>query len=620
LWVLGVVTATLIFQTMQGRERRTEITYSDLTRELGRDNIGAVEIVSEDRALTGQFRVPVRIGETDVRDFRTNLPFDDPAPLVARLEARGVPIRAAKPAPSWIGILISFIPWMLLGAFWFFLVRQMRVGGQRALSFGQIGARPVTSEQPKVTFADVAGADEAKAELQEIIEFLKDPAKFQRIGGRLPKGVLLVGPPGTGKTLLARAVAGEAGVAFFSISGSDFVELFVGVGASRVRNLFEQGKTNAPCIIFIDELDAVGRQRGAGLTGVHEEREQTLNQLLVELDGFQPTEGVVVLSATNRPDVLDPALLRPGRFDRQIVVELPDLRAREQILQVHARKVQLAGDVDLATVARGTPGLSGADLANLVNEAALLAARRNKERVDRLDFEDAKDKVMLGVERRSVVLTAEERRLAAYHEAGHTLVNLLIPGLDPVHKVTIVPRGRALGLTFALPEQDRRSYTKAYILGRLAVAYGGRTAEEIVFGPDRVTTGAASDFEQATELARQMVTRFGMSDLVGPIAVVEQPGIGLLGHDVVQRHEVSQHTAELVDREVQRIVHEAAARAAELIRANRATLDALANALLERETLERGEVEAIVAGKALPVRALGGEPAAASVPPPARAA
>ena len=621
LWVLAFVTMTLMFQSIQRREQRTAITYSDLTRELARDNIAAVEIVTEERALSGQFRVPVRIEGREVRDFRTILPFEDPAPLVARLEERRVPIRAAKASTSWLGILLSAVPWLLLGGFWFFMLRQMRVGGQQALSFGRMGARPVASEQPKVTFADVAGADEAKAELQEIIEFLKDPAKFQRIGGRLPKGVLLVGPPGTGKTLLARAVAGEAGVAFFSISGSDFVEMFVGVGAARVRNLFEQGKANAPCIIFIDELDAVGRLRGVGLTGVHEEREQTLNQLLVELDGFQPTEGVIVLSATNRPDVLDPALLRPGRFDRQIVVELPDLRARELILKVHARKVQLAPDVDLATIARGTPGLSGADLANLVTEAALLAARRNKERADRHDLEDAKDKVMLGVERRSVVLTPAERRLAAYHEAGHTLVNLLIPGLDPVHKVTIVPRGRALGITFALPEEDRRTYTKAYILGRLAVAHGGRTAEEIVFGPESITTGAASDFQQATELARQMVTRFGMSEVVGPMAVTEQAGLGLLGREIVQRHEVSQHTADLVDREVRRIVQEAAARAADLIRANRATLDALANALLERETLERAEVEAIVGGKPLPARALTVEPAGvASVPPPARAA
>ena len=598
LWVLGFATALMLFRALQGRDKRTEITYSDLTRELERDNIAGVEIIAEERRLTGEFRRSVQIaGGAAVLEFRMNLPFEDPAPIVARLEQRGVPIRAAPASPSWLAILLAAVPWLLLGGFWFFIMRQMRLGGRQALSFGQMGTRPVASEQPKVTFADVAGAEEAKAELQEVIDFLKDPAKFHRVGGRLPKGVLLVGPPGTGKTLLARAVAGETGVAFFSISGSDFVELFVGVGAARVRSLFAQGKANTPCIIFIDELDAVGRQRGAGLTGVHEEREQTLNQLLVELDGFQPTEGVVVLSATNRPDVLDPALLRPGRFDRQIVVELPDIRAREKILGVHARKIRLADDVDLATIARGTPGLSGADLANLVNEAALFAARRDKERADRRDFEDAKDKVMLGVERRSVVLSPEDRRLAAYHEAGHALVNLLIPGLDPVHKVTIVPRGRALGITFALPEEDRHSHTKAYILGRLAVAYGGRAAEELVFGPDRVTTGAASDFQQATELARRMVTQFGMSEVVGPITVIEHPEVAFFGRDVVRRHEISQHTAELVDRELRRIVQEAYTRAADLIRANRGTLDALASMLLERETLQRAEVEAIVAGR-----------------------
>ncbi len=605
VWVLIFATAMMVFRAFQGREKRTEITYSDLTRELERDNIASVEIVSQERRVAGEFRSSVRVAGRDIREFRANLPLEDPAPLVARLEQRSVPIRAAPAGPSWLTILLSALPWLLLGGFWFLIMRQVRLGGQRALSFGQMGARPVASEQPKVTFADVAGADEAKAELQEVIDFLKDPARFHRVGGRLPKGVLLVGPPGTGKTLLARAVAGEAGVAFFSISGSDFVELFVGVGAARVRSLFERGKANAPCIIFIDELDAVGRQRGVGLGGVHEEREQTLNQLLVELDGFQPSEGVVVLSATNRPDVLDPALLRPGRFDRQIIVELPDIRAREKILGVHARKIRLAEDVDLAAIARGTPGLSGADLANLVNEAALFAARRDKERADRRDFEDAKDKVMLGVERRSVVLSPEERRLAAYHEAGHALVNLSIPGLDPVQKVTIVPRGRALGITFAVPEEDRHSHTRAYILGRLAVAYGGRAAEELVFGSDRVTTGAASDFQQATELARRMVTEFGMSEVVGPITVVEHPELPPFGRQVVQRLEVSQHTAELVDGEVRRIVQEAYTRASDVIRANRGALDALANMLLERETLERADVEAIVAGR---------------IPEPARAA
>jgi cell division protease FtsH len=604
LWVFALISTVLLIRSIQGRERRVEVTYSDMLRELERDNIAGAEIVIEDRLIRGQFRTPVLIARQEVTEFRATIPLTDPAPLVARLEQRSVPIRAAKATSVWVNVLLSLLPWLLLAGFWLFLTRSARIGGGRALAFGQMGAHRLTSEQPKVTFADVAGADEAKAELQEVIAFLKDPAKFHRVGGHLPKGVLLVGPPGTGKTLLARAVAGEAAVAFFSISGSDFVELFVGVGAARVRSLFEQGKANAPCIIFIDELDAVGRLRGVGLGGVHEEREQTLNQLLVELDGFEPTQGVVVLSATNRPDVLDPALLRPGRFDRQIVVELPDIRAREQILAVHVRKIALADDVDLAAIARGTPGLSGADLANVVNEAALFAARRGKDRADRHDFEDAKDKVMLGIERRSLVLSAEDRRLAAYHEAGHALVNALIPGLDPVQKVTIVPRGRALGITFALPEEDRRSHTRSYILGRLAVAYGGRAAEELVFGPDAVTTGAASDFQQATELARSMVTQFGMSDVVGPITVTEHPELEPIwgGRGIVQRHEVSQHTAELVDREVQRIVREAYARASDVLRTNRAALDALAAALLERETLERAEIEAIVRERATSAR------------------
>ncbi|HUL50082.1 MAG TPA: ATP-dependent zinc metalloprotease FtsH [Gemmatimonadales bacterium] len=602
IWLLVLLAGLgLLARLMPVTASGSEIAYSDLTRELARGNVAGVEINTDERQAGGQFRTPVLIGANTVKQFRVALPFEDPAPLVARLEAQGVPIRAVRPA-SWLAILLSVLPWLLIGGVWLLVARQTRAVSAGALSFGRAGAKQVSREQPQVTFADVAGADEAKAELQEVIDFLREPSRFQRVGGRLPKGVLLVGPPGTGKTLLARAVAGEAGVAFFSISGSDFVELFVGVGAARVRSLFEQGKANAPCIIFIDELDAVGRQRGVGLTGVHEEREQTLNQLLVELDGFEPAQGVIVLSATNRPDVLDPALLRPGRFDRQVVVELPDVRAREQILAVHARKIRLAENVDLAGIARGTPGLSGADLANLVNEAALFAARRNKDQADRQDFADARDKVMLGIERRSLVLTPEDRQLAAYHEAGHALVNLLIPGLDPVQKVTIVPRGRALGITFSLPEQDRRSYTKAYLLGRLAVAYGGRAAEEIVFGPERVTTGAANDLEQATDLARQMVTRFGMSDALGPITVQDHAELGSLGRDIVQRLEVSPHTAELVDDEVRRLAQDARLRAANLIATNRATLDRLAAALLEHETLERAEVEAILRAAA-PARA-----------------
>jgi cell division protease FtsH len=595
-WLLILVTVTMVVRVFSPHDQRTEITYSDLIRELERDNVAGVEIITADQQVVGELKTPIQVGSREVAQFRTALPFADPAPLVPRLEAHGVPIRAAKAGSSLITILVGMLPWLLIVGIWFLLIRQMRGGAERALSFGQVGARAVAGEQPQVTFADVAGADEAKAELQEVIAFLKDPARFQRVGGHLPKGVLLVGPPGTGKTLLARAVAGEAAVPFYSISGADFVELFVGVGAARVRSLFEQGKAHAPSIIFIDELDAVGRQRSVGLTTAHEEREQTLNQLLVELDGFQPTEGVVVLSATNRPDVLDPALLRPGRFDRQIVVELPDIRAREQILAVHVRKIRLAQDVDLAAIARATPGLSGADLANLVNEAALLAARRNKESADRQDFEDAKDKVMLGMERRSLVLSPAERRLTAYHEAGHALVNVLLPGLDPVQKVTIVPRGRALGVTFALPEEDRHSHPRAYLLGKLAVAYGGRIAEEIVFGPDQISTGAANDLRQATELAHRMVTEFGMSERIGPVTVGEPGEVMLWGREVLPRRAVSPHMADLVDDEVRRMVGEAHERARGVISANRPVLDALAAALLERETLDRAEVEAIVAG------------------------
>lgn len=594
-WLLILVTVTMVVRVLSPTDRRADLTYSDLLRELERDNVAQAEIVTANQQLLGELKAPIRIGTAEVRQFRTTLPFVDPAPLVSRLEARGVALRAARATSSFINILVGTLPWLLILGIWFLLVRQMRGGAERALSFGQLGSRAVAGEQPQVTFADVAGADEAKAELREVIEFLKDPGRFQRIGGHLPKGVLLVGPPGTGKTLLARAVAGEAGVPFYSISGADFVELFVGVGASRVRSLFQEGKTHAPSIIFIDELDAVGRQRSAGLTTAHEEREQTLNQLLVELDGFQPTEGVVVLSATNRPDVLDPALLRPGRFDRQIVVELPDVRAREQILAVHVRKIRLARDVDLSAIARATPGLSGADLANLVNEAALLAARRNKESADGRDFEDAKDKVMLGMERRSLVLSVEERRLTAFHEAGHALVNSLIPGLDPVQKVTIVPRGRALGVTFALPEEDRHSHPRAYLLGRLAVAYGGRVAEEVVFGSDQISTGAANDLRQATELAHRMVTEFGMSEAIGPVTVGEPGEVMLWGRDVLSRRAVSPHMADLVDDEVRRLVQDALARARELISTNRPALDALAAALLERETLDRAAVEHIIA-------------------------
>jgi len=462
----------------------------------------------------------------------------------------------------------------------------------------------------------VAGADEAKVELQEIIEFLKDPQKFTRLGGRLPKGALLVGPPGTGKTLLAKAVAGEAARPFFSMSGSDFVEMFVGVGASRVRDLFEQGKSHAPCIIFIDEIDAVGRHRGAGLGGGHDEREQTLNQLLVEMDGFESNDGVILIAATNRPDVLDPALLRPGRFDRQIVVDAPDVRGREGILRVHTRKIPLASDVRLDTIARGTPGMAGADLANLVNEAAVLAARRNKTLVDMQDFEDAKDKVMLGVERRSLVLTEAERKLTAYHEAGHAIVAIKIPGSDPIHKVTIVPRGRALGLTASLPEVDRHNYTKDWLIGSLAMFFGGRVAEEIIFGADKVTTGAGNDIERATGLARRMVTQFGMSERIGPLAVGDKEQEIFLGREFAQRREISERTAQMVDGEVKRLVDEAYSRASVIISQHRELLDRIAQALLDRETIDREDLDRLVKNQPLPPRSLPpAEPAAAPANP-----
>jgi cell division protease FtsH len=483
---------------------------------------------------------------------------------------------------------------------WIFLFRQMQSGGSRAFSFGKSKAKLLTGDTPKVTFADVAGADEAKADLVEIIDFLKDPAKFRRLGGRLPKGALLVGPPGTGKTLLARAVAGEAGRPFFSMSGSDFVEMFVGVGASRVRDLFEQGKAHAPCIIFIDEIDAVGRHRGAGLGGGHDEREQTLNQLLVEMDGFESNEGVILLAATNRPDVLDPALLRPGRFDRQIVVGSPDINGREGILRVHTKEIPLAEGVDLRVLAKGTPGLSGADLENIVNEAALLAARKDKDRVYMVDFEEAKDKIMLGAERRSLVISEEERKVTAFHEAGHAVIALRAPGLDPLHKVTIVPRGRALGITASLPEEDRHNYTKDWLEGQLMMLFGGRVAEEMVFGRGKITTGAGNDIERATNIARRMVTQFGMSDAIGPIAVGEADHEVFLGRELSQRREVSDRTAQTVDSEIKRILDEAYEGAARVLTANRELLDQIAGLLLERETLDADEIKLLDAGKELP--------------------
>ena len=603
LWLLVGLLALALFQMMSRQRNPTqEFSYTEFSRQLDQGNIARVEVYDGKR-LEGDFRNPVTQDNRTAKSFQVLLPVANSEQFIKRLEDAGVPITAKEPKGGITAIIIAALPWIVILGLWFFLLRQLQAGGSRAFAFGKSKAKLLAGDTPKVTFADVAGADEAKVELQEIIEFLKDPQKFTRLGGRLPKGALLVGPPGTGKTLLAKAVAGEAGRPFFSMSGSDFVEMFVGVGASRVRDLFEQGKSHAPCIIFIDEIDAVGRHRGAGLGGGHDEREQTLNQLLVEMDGFESNDGVILVAATNRPDVLDPALLRPGRFDRTIVVDAPDVRGREGILRVHTRKIPLASDVRLDTIAKGTPGMAGADLANLVNEAAVLAARRNKTLVDMRDFEDAKDKVMLGVERRSLVLTEAERKLTAYHEAGHAIVALKIPGSDPVHKVTIVPRGRALGLTASLPEVDRHNYSKDWLIGSLAMFFGGRVAEEIIFGADKVTTGAGNDIERATALARRMVTQFGMSEVIGPLAVGDKEQEIFLGREFAQRREISERTAQMVDDEVKRLIDEAYARAMGIISENRELLDRIADALLERETIDRDDLDRLAKNQPLPPRA-----------------
>ena len=601
-WMLIVLLSVAFYKMTASRgDKHPEVPYTTFRGELDTDNITSVEI-TDGKFVRGEFKRAISLDGRTVQQFSVVLPIQDSEALIVQLEEHSVLITGKIPRPSFGTIFLNLLPWIILIGLWIFFFRQVQQGGNRAFQFGRSKAKLLTGDTPKTTFAEVAGADEAKAELQEIIEFLKDPQRFQRLGGRLPKGVLLVGAPGTGKTLLARAVAGEAARPFFSMSGSDFVEMFVGVGASRVRDLFEQGKAHAPCIIFIDEIDAVGRHRGAGLGGGHDEREQTLNQLLVEMDGFETNEGVILIAATNRPDVLDPALLRPGRFDRQVVVDLPDIRGREMILKVHSRKVPLADTVKLKTIAKATPGLAGADLENIVNEAALLAAKRNKDRVGMDDLEDAKDKVMLGVERRSLVFSDEERKLTAYHEAGHAIVNRSMPGQDPVHKVTIVPRGRALGLTFALPEEDRHNHTREYMLGKLAMAYGGRVAEELIFGHAKVTTGAAQDIQQATEMARLMVTQFGMSEKVGLVAVGEREHQVFLGRELSQRHVVSEKLAELVDSEIKNFLDDAYTQATEILTKKIDVLHAMAGALLERETLDRDDVEAIVAGKKLAPR------------------
>ncbi len=600
-WALIILLSLAALSVRRGgQETVAELSYSEFRRQVEAENIAEITLTRDRGAVEGEFRSPViKDGEENI-SFTTTLTGDLSEELENRLYSQGANIESENDSDAWWTLLVGVLPWILIIGIWFWFFRAMQSGGNRAFQFGRSKAKMISPDTPKVTFQDVAGANEAKEELEEIIEFLKDPQRFSRLGGRLPKGVLLVGPPGTGKTLLARAVAGEAGRPFFQMSGSDFVEMFVGVGASRVRDLFEQGKGHAPCIIFIDEIDAVGRHRGAGLGGGHDEREQTLNQLLVEMDGFESNEGVILLAATNRPDVLDPALLRPGRFDRQVVVDLPDVVGREGILSVHGKKLPLAEDVDLSVLAKGTPGLAGADLANICNEAALLAARRGADKVNMDDFEEAKDKVMLGAERKSMVLSESERKLTAYHEAGHAVVGLRHPGLDRVHKITIVPRGRALGLTASLPDEDRHTYTKDWLEGQLIMLFGGRVAEELIFGHEKVTTGAGNDIERATAIARRMVTRFGMSDAIGLMTVGEPDQEVFLGRDMMQRRSISEATAEIVDTEVKRILDEAHALARQIVDRERPLLERLAVALLERETLDRDEIQKLADDEPLP--------------------
>ncbi|HWP77183.1 MAG TPA: ATP-dependent zinc metalloprotease FtsH [Methylomirabilota bacterium] len=582
LWmVIGLIVILLFQLFQQNQSPRGEIVFSDFLKKVESGEVR--EVTLKGNNVSGRM--------SDGSSFRTFTA--DYPDLVKSLKDKGVKIDVKPPdTNSWLAIVLQWVPMLLFIGVWIFFMRQMQGGGAKALSFGKARARLISEKQNKVTFQDVAGVDEAKEELREIIEFLKDPPKFQKLGGKIPKGVLLVGPPGTGKTLLAKAIAGEANVPFFSISGSDFVEMFVGVGASRVRDLFEQGKKHAPCIIFMDEIDAVGRHRGAGLGGGHDEREQTLNQLLVEMDGFETNEGVILIAATNRPDVLDPALLRPGRFDRQVVVARPDVKGREEILKVHSRRIPLAPKVDLKVLARGTPGFSGADLANLVNEAALLAARQDKKVVEMIDFENAKDKVLMGVERRSMIISETEKKTIAYHEAGHALVADLLPGADPLHKVTIIPRGRALGLTQQLPADDKYNYSRDYLVNRITILLGGRAAEEIVF--QQQTTGAGDDLEKATEMARKMVCEWGMSDKMGPLTFGKGEEHIFLGREVARPKDFSEETAVLIDSEIKRIVIECATRARHMIETNLEKLHALARALLERESLDGEEIARIL--------------------------
>ena len=582
MWLIIIATMVLLYNMFSYTQpTQDKIVFSDFIQSVENGNVAEVIIQGND--ISGKFK--------DGKEFKTFAP-DDPE-LVKTLRTRGVKI-SAKPIEQsqWWAILISWFPMLLLIGVWIFFMRQMQAGGGKAMAFGKSKARLLTENQQKVTFKDVAGVEEAKEEVEEIIDFLKDPKKFTKLGGRIPKGVLLMGSPGTGKTLLAKAIAGEAGVPFFSISGSDFVEMFVGVGASRVRDLFIQGKKNAPCIIFIDEIDAVGRHRGAGLGGGHDEREQTLNQLLVEMDGFESNEGVILIAATNRPDVLDPALMRPGRFDRTVVVSKPDLKGRTEILSVHTRKIPLAEDVKLEVVARGTPGFSGADLANLVNEAALLAARTGKIKVEMTDFNEAKDKVLMGKERKSMIISEEEKRNTAYHEAGHTLVGKFIPGSDPVHKVTIIPRGYALGLTQYLPLDEKHTWPREYILGSICIMMGGRVAEELVL--HHMTTGAGNDIERATEMARKMVCEWGMSEKMGPLTFGKKEEMIFLGKEIATHKDYSEETAREIDSEVKAIVMECYNKATRILSERIDILHKLATALLEKEVLDGEEIDKII--------------------------
>ena len=593
IWLLIILMFYALYQVVvQPSAPREAPKFSKLLKEIEDSNVKDLKVT-----LTGRGDSGVFLGKlADGTEFQTTGIFSDD--VMKLLTVKGVPFEVVEKSEAfWPGILVSLLPVLLMVVIFFVFMRQLQSGGGKAMSFGKSKAKLMTESQNKITFNDVAGVDEARDDVEEIIEFLRDPKKFTRLGGRIPKGVLLMGPPGTGKTLIARAIAGEAGVPFFTISGSDFVEMFVGVGASRVRDLFEQGKKNAPCIIFIDEIDAVGRHRGAGLGGGHDEREQTLNQLLVEMDGFESNDGVILVAATNRPDVLDPALLRPGRFDRRIVVPRPDVRGRQGILKVHTKRTPLDEGVALEVIARATPGFSGADLENLVNEAALLAARRNRRVVAMADFEAAKDKVMMGAERRSMVMSDEEKRLTAYHEAGHALVNLNVPGNDPLHKITIIPRGRALGLTFFLPEKDRYGFKKSELLASLATAYGGRIAEEIVFGPEHITTGAGGDIQQATIMARRMVTEWGMSEKLGAIRYNDNQDEVFLGHSIARTQSVSAETAKLIDQEVKRICDESEDLARKVLTEHLDDLHMLAKALLEYETLSGDEVRGLLRGE-----------------------